>query len=138
MLKKKEGEIHMDSKIHKEFWKLKFNITYLVVKPDLNWNEDTYSSNLSHSMCMLICFNSEILIYLIIRFCHRALWGMLHNKVYIINSVFKIQEILDSKANPISRFEAKKLWSHTFIFKKSKVYIICLLSSTKFTNCNLL
>lgn len=69
---------------------------------------------------MLIYYNSEILMYLIIRFCHRVLWGMLQNKVRITNSVFKIQEILDSKANPISRFEAKKLWSNTFIFKNVK------------------
>lgn len=65
----------------KKFWKFKFNITYLVINLDLNWNEDNYSSHLSHSMCMLICFNSEILMYLIIGFCHTpsSLWEMLHN-----------------------------------------------------------
>lgn len=61
-----------------------------------------------------------------------------YHTVSITNSVFKIQKILDSKTNPITRFEAKELWSNTSIFEKSKVYIIACFPSIAFTSCNLL
>lgn len=52
-------------------------------------------------------------------FYHRSLWGMLYNIQYIsLTQVFKIQEIMYSKTNPIARSGVKKLWSKTSILKK--------------------